>query len=77
MSVKVEFPELTAAQAEVQARKLEKARWMKAEVARGTSKEAVGRMLSPAITRQAVAKWLAWLDAEEAKTGSSDPLSGR
>lgn len=64
MPATIGFPALDAAEREVYARKLEKARWMKAQVAGGRSKGAVGRDVG--ITRQAVHQWLQWLEREEA-----------
>lgn len=67
MSARVVFPELTAAQAEVQRRKLEKARWMQAQADSGRSRHEIGQMLEPQITRQAVQQWIDWLRKVEGR----------
>ena len=61
---------LTAAQAEVHRWKLDKAQRIRAAVEEYGSQAAVGRMLSPQITRQAVGQWLDWLAREEARNAS-------
>lgn len=68
MPPRIEFPDLMRAQAEVHALKIEKAKWMQAQVALGRTQADVGRDL--AITRQAVGQWLDWLAREEARHGA-------